>query len=664
MPLYMVDAQTDALYTRDVLTGAATLVGDAVDFEIGEGFPSSLAWHGNQLFMAGAHVQALMVLDRDTGIALRVGTAVQFGVGEDHPAGMTSDGTSLFMVGEDNQALYTVDPDTGIATQVGTAVSFGTTFPAEETTPRSLVSINGTLYMGGRLGFYRLDKTTGEATRLFDVDDDLSWVNISGLAYENGTLYGVERSGDRLLSLNRNNGDIEIIGRHDIAEAEQASGLAWIPAIITPPVVTPGALLDDTFYVLAYYPDTEVPVATWALHSMDKATGALTRAGGAVHFGVNTQQKPLGLAWDGTNLYMTIGTVSGHSSAQLYTLDQTTGVATLVGVIDYPSQLATTRNASGLDWNGTHLVSRYFDDIDGTLDAETWLGITIDRTTAVATLFPEADIPSTDSDYEGIAWDGEKYWDILGDRLRGRSVSLSLSERIDAPAGFHFGTRLAWDGAYFYMSGLLTGVGARVLRVSTFGEVVVVGVALTEDFAGITWVGDIEEPVAGSYLGNSFYTYGYYGNTVYKMDVETNIASAIHEYGQVSRQGVQFGRPAPFPFDYDDTNLYSYFNVHTRDFSLVFPIDTVTWLHLDGVETTLGGKPIAINSLVWDGTTMWCLHRDNISSPSILSLLTIDPATGITNFKTTIRAVELTKTSACIRYSQMALIFSCMVGIC
>ena len=124
--LYCAAIVTDALYTINRTTGAATRVGsDSATFGSGVNNPNGMAWDGTTLWMVDEGNVALHSVDRSTGAATRVGSAVEFGVSVSEPSGLAWDGTTLYMVSYDTDALYTLDRTTGIATQVGSAVEFG-----------------------------------------------------------------------------------------------------------------------------------------------------------------------------------------------------------------------------------------------------------------------------------------------------------------------------------------------------------------------------------------------------------------------------------------------------------------------------------------------------------------------------------------------------------
>ena len=85
--LYVVDLATDALYAVDTASGAATRVGDAVQFNNNEGNPTALAAVGGDLYMLGADTKGVHRLDPKTGVVTESIVASDgFGVNEEAPS--------------------------------------------------------------------------------------------------------------------------------------------------------------------------------------------------------------------------------------------------------------------------------------------------------------------------------------------------------------------------------------------------------------------------------------------------------------------------------------------------------------------------------------------------------------------------------------------------
>ena len=158
--LYMVSDGLNALYTLDITAGSstrnvATRVGTSNNFNVNEISPDGLASIGDTLYMVGAQTRALYTLDITSsgstlGRATRVGAAVNFGVtpAETEPRGLASIGDTLYMLDSKNNALYTLDITVGSST-LGQATRVGATsdFGVREGAPEGLASIGDTLYM-------------------------------------------------------------------------------------------------------------------------------------------------------------------------------------------------------------------------------------------------------------------------------------------------------------------------------------------------------------------------------------------------------------------------------------------------------------------------------------------------------------------------------------
>ncbi len=162
--LYMVSDGLNALYTLDITAGSstrnvATRVGTSNNFNVNEISPDGLASIGDTLYMVGAQTRALYTLDITSsgstlGQATRVGAAVNFGVSFDkdedrlEPRGLASIGDTLYMLDSKNNSLYTLDITVGSST-LGQATRVGATsdFGVREGAPEGLASIGDTLYM-------------------------------------------------------------------------------------------------------------------------------------------------------------------------------------------------------------------------------------------------------------------------------------------------------------------------------------------------------------------------------------------------------------------------------------------------------------------------------------------------------------------------------------
>ena len=146
--LYMVEDATDALYTVNPANGEASQVGSVNNFDFPGGsnaavIPSDLASFNGTLYMVERDTDALYSLNTTTGAATRIGSANRFGVDERSPRGLASFNGKMYMTG--NSILYELSPDTGVATRIGSVADFG----VNEIRSSGLAVLNGKLYMVG-----------------------------------------------------------------------------------------------------------------------------------------------------------------------------------------------------------------------------------------------------------------------------------------------------------------------------------------------------------------------------------------------------------------------------------------------------------------------------------------------------------------------------------
>ncbi len=196
--LYMVEDNTDFLYTVNRATGVAGKVGSA-------GLATStiqtrgLAWDGTTMYMATPN--SLYTVNRAYGTATRVGS---FGTGITDAFGLAWDGTTLYMVDRRTDALYTVATSTGAASRVNSnAPRFNNPSGLTWVTSGSSRSYYygddelTSLYMGDANGYlYKVNKDTGYATYVTWLGTD----DITGLAWfdETSTLYFADDTSDAL----------------------------------------------------------------------------------------------------------------------------------------------------------------------------------------------------------------------------------------------------------------------------------------------------------------------------------------------------------------------------------------------------------------------------------------------------------------------------------
>lgn len=212
-----------------------------------------------------------------------------------------------------SNALYITDRNTAVTTRVGSAVRFGLSGRTGDFRngefPGLLVWDGTTMYMVDHASraFYSLDRATGVATRIGrsvhfgnnEFMQDATWdgTNVYTVGDTNNTLYRMNTSTGAAVRVGR-------VSSFGVGE-DQPRGLAWA---------------GDTMYMMGARID--------ALFTIDRTTGAATRVGNATNFGIPfpALNNPSALAWDGRRLYMTAG-------ENLYVLNTTTGVATLIGSI-------------------------------------------------------------------------------------------------------------------------------------------------------------------------------------------------------------------------------------------------------------------------------------------------------------------------------------------
>ena len=336
----MVGAITDALYTLDTTTGAATQVGSADQFGTGvedRFFASSgLTAIGDTLYMAAsrsggfgiASVHALYTVDTTSGEATEVALASSFGIADPgRPGGLAAIGDTLYMVWTtlNNDVLYTVDTTSFTATRVDSTeglVNFGL---AVEENPRDLAAIgsgsSAVLYMLGNTpngSLYRVDPTSSVATRVgsainFGEGVENAPAGIAAIGSGSGaTLYMVGDLTDTLYTLNTTTAVTTRVGNAPTGFGVDEIRPTGLVAITASDGTT-------TLYM--------VGATNNALYRVDTTSGIATRVGNApAGFGVDeTSPGALAATSDGT-LYMV-----GPIGDVLYRVDTTSGIATRVG---------------------------------------------------------------------------------------------------------------------------------------------------------------------------------------------------------------------------------------------------------------------------------------------------------------------------------------------
>ena len=238
--MYMIGNDTDALYTLDSGTGAATTrVGTATEFGVDETSPRSLAWHNGQLYMIGNDTGSLYTLDVITGEATRVGgsgvaggSGMAGGNGVSGSSGMAggsgvpvglsglaSHNGELYATtstlrgdGSRDGRLYRVDIDTSMFTRIG-----GIDFGVDEGHPEGIASHGSPaeLYMTGSAdnALYTLNTATGAAARVGTVDDfGVAESHPTGLTFHADGLYMTGRTANALYELDTPTGTATRVG--------------------------------------------------------------------------------------------------------------------------------------------------------------------------------------------------------------------------------------------------------------------------------------------------------------------------------------------------------------------------------------------------------------------------------------------------------------------
>lgn len=172
--VYLSSTTNDSLYTLDLLTGTATLVGaygdPAVVMHGLEYVPST-----NTLYGASSHNGGLYVINQATGAATLVGTS---GLTSFTNLGWNSATGVMYATNSGSDSFYTIDLATGAATLVGPL--------GGPTNPNGLAfhPLTGSLFLvdNSTDTFYSVNMATGAATPIGATGTG----NLLGLAYVDG----------------------------------------------------------------------------------------------------------------------------------------------------------------------------------------------------------------------------------------------------------------------------------------------------------------------------------------------------------------------------------------------------------------------------------------------------------------------------------------------
>jgi hypothetical protein len=174
--VYLSSTGNDSLYTVDLTTGTATLVGAYGD--------SAIVMHGleyvpatNTLYGESSHNGGLYEINQSTGAATLIGTS---GLSSFSNLGWDSTAGIMYMTNSGTDSFYTVNLATGAATLIGTLNG--------PTNPNSLAynADTGVLYMADNStdNLYTMDVATGAAVLVGSMGSG----NVLGLTWYTGPI--------------------------------------------------------------------------------------------------------------------------------------------------------------------------------------------------------------------------------------------------------------------------------------------------------------------------------------------------------------------------------------------------------------------------------------------------------------------------------------------
>ena len=174
--VYLTSTGNDSLYTLDLGTGTATLVGAYGD--------AAIVMHGleyvaatNTLYGASSHNNGLYEINQATGAATLIGTT---GLSSFSNLGWNSDTGVMYLTNSGADSFYSIDLATAAVTLIGTLNG--------PTNPNGLAydPLTGTLYLvdNSTDSFYSINMTTGAATLIGAQGSG----NLLGLAWLDGPI--------------------------------------------------------------------------------------------------------------------------------------------------------------------------------------------------------------------------------------------------------------------------------------------------------------------------------------------------------------------------------------------------------------------------------------------------------------------------------------------
>ena len=248
MQMFFTGQLTNRLHTMDRTTGVATPVGP-VGWGVSAGSVEDLAWDGETMFLLSTRF--LYTVDILTGIATLVGSATNFGLSGTtiEGRGLSWDGTNLFMAAtDDDSGLYTLDRTTGVGTRIGDL-----RWAAGFSIDRSPVAIewNGSVmyYLSNDWDrLFLVDRMTGALVNVGSaVDFGIDERGPQAMAWDGETMFMAATSLDALSSLDLLTGRATRIGSaSDFGVSERlAKGLAWQVELAPPaPIIPPSPQFD------------------------------------------------------------------------------------------------------------------------------------------------------------------------------------------------------------------------------------------------------------------------------------------------------------------------------------------------------------------------------------------------------------------------------------
>ena len=197
--MYILDADTDKLYSVDPATATTTEIGDT-----GLIVPLGLEYHDGVLYTVDNDNDSLYSVDISTGTATLIGE-----LGISTPQALASFHGELYVADASTDKLYIVDTTDGSTTEsldlTGIAI------------PQAMATHNGTLYISDTSTdmIYSVDVTPPfptDSPGLFTIVGDLGIASPQAMTSYKGTLYITDTSTDKLYTVNTTNGSTTEVG--------------------------------------------------------------------------------------------------------------------------------------------------------------------------------------------------------------------------------------------------------------------------------------------------------------------------------------------------------------------------------------------------------------------------------------------------------------------